>query len=51
MAAAAARPLFRLTGDHLPRDPADHLEAVGLTVDRFARSKWGIVEEVIAHSV
>ncbi|MBI3970661.1 MAG: class I SAM-dependent methyltransferase [Chloroflexi bacterium] len=41
-------PLARLTGDHLLRDPLDHLGAAGFSVERCDRSKWGIVEEVVA---
>lgn len=41
-------PLARLSGDHLLRDPLDHLAAVGFAVERCARSKWGFIEEVVA---
>ncbi|MBI3970058.1 MAG: methyltransferase domain-containing protein [Chloroflexi bacterium] len=41
-------PLARLVGDHLLRDPLDHLGAVGFRVERCDRSKWGFIEEVVA---
>jgi ubiquinone/menaquinone biosynthesis C-methylase UbiE len=42
-------PLARLSGgDHLLRDPLDHLAVTGFQLVHCARSKWGIVEEVIA---
>lgn len=41
--------LVRLAGDHLLRDPLDHLEPLGFAVGQCARSKWGIVERVVAH--
>jgi ubiquinone/menaquinone biosynthesis C-methylase UbiE len=42
-------PLFRrLAGDHLLRDPLDHLESVGFRVERSDRSKWGFIEEIVA---
>lgn len=40
--------LARLTGVHLLRDPLDYLGAVGFTVERCARSRWGIIEDVVA---
>ncbi len=42
-------PLFvRLGADHLLREPLDHLEDVGLEVERLERSKLGIVERLSA---
>jgi len=42
-------PLFvRFQADHLLREPLDHLEDAGLEVERLERSKWGIVERVLA---
>jgi ubiquinone/menaquinone biosynthesis C-methylase UbiE len=41
-------PLFGLVGDHLLRDPLDHLAATGFRVERCDRSKWGIIQEVVA---
>jgi SAM-dependent methyltransferase len=41
-------PLFRLSQDNLLRDPMDHLSAVGFRVDHCSRSKWGVIEEVVA---
>jgi ubiquinone/menaquinone biosynthesis C-methylase UbiE len=38
----------RLGGDHLTREPLDHLEAEGFTVEEVKRSKLGIVELVRA---
>jgi ubiquinone/menaquinone biosynthesis C-methylase UbiE len=38
----------RFAADHLVREPLDHLEAEGFQVERVERSKWGIVERVIA---
>ena len=37
------------TGDHLLRDPLDHLEAAGFVVDHTARSRLGVIERVLAH--
>jgi ubiquinone/menaquinone biosynthesis C-methylase UbiE len=42
--------LQRIYGDHLLRDPLDHLESVGFTVARVERSRLGIVERVWAHA-
>jgi ubiquinone/menaquinone biosynthesis C-methylase UbiE len=36
--------LLWLEGDHLLREPVDHLVAEGFEVERLERSKWGIVE-------
>jgi ubiquinone/menaquinone biosynthesis C-methylase UbiE len=42
-------PLARLSGgDHLLRDPLDHLTETGFQLVHCAQSKWGIVEEVVA---
>ena len=38
----------RFEADHLTRDPLDHLEPVGFRVEQVDRSKWGIVECVLA---
>jgi ubiquinone/menaquinone biosynthesis C-methylase UbiE len=38
----------RFEADHLVREPLDHLEAEGFEVERVERSKWGIVERVVA---
>jgi ubiquinone/menaquinone biosynthesis C-methylase UbiE len=38
----------RFEADHLLREPLDHLEAAGFAVERLERSKWGIVERVVA---
>ena len=45
----AIEPLtVRLEGDHLTREPLDHLGPVGFQVEQVERSKWGIVERVSA---
>jgi ubiquinone/menaquinone biosynthesis C-methylase UbiE len=42
-------PLFlRFEHDHLTREPLEHLEAAGFTIERLERSKLGIVERVAA---
>jgi ubiquinone/menaquinone biosynthesis C-methylase UbiE len=38
----------RLQGDHMLREPLDHLRAEGFEIERVERSKWGIVERVSA---
>lgn len=38
----------RFEADHLLREPLDHLEPEGFEVERVERSKWGIVERVVA---
>jgi ubiquinone/menaquinone biosynthesis C-methylase UbiE len=38
----------RFEGDHMVREPVEHLRAVGFKVDRLERSKLGIVERVAA---
>ncbi len=40
--------MVRLASDHLTRDPVDHLEGVGFHLERCERSKWGLVEMVVA---
>ena len=43
-------PLFvRFEGDHIVREPLEHLRAEGFAVERLERSKLGIVERVAAH--
>jgi ubiquinone/menaquinone biosynthesis C-methylase UbiE len=39
----------RFEGDHLLREPLDHLHAEGFVIDRLERSKLGIVERIAAH--
>jgi hypothetical protein len=34
----------RLEGDHMTREPLDHVEPIGFRVEQLQRSKWGIVE-------
>ena len=38
----------RTVGDHLMREPLEHLQAEGFRVERFERLKWGIVERLAA---
>lgn len=38
----------RFAADHLLRDPLDSLETEGFIVEQAERSKWGIVERVVA---
>jgi ubiquinone/menaquinone biosynthesis C-methylase UbiE len=38
----------RFTGVHLLRDPLDYLGATGFTVERCRRTRWGVIEEVVA---
>jgi ubiquinone/menaquinone biosynthesis C-methylase UbiE len=39
----------RFGGDHLTREPLEHLQAEGFTIDEVKRSRVGIVELVRAH--
>jgi ubiquinone/menaquinone biosynthesis C-methylase UbiE len=42
-------PIFvRCYGDHLLREPLDHLAAAGFVVDRVERSKGGMIERLVA---
>ena len=44
-------PLFvRCYGDHLLREPLDHLAAAGFVVERVERSKGGMIERIVARS-
>jgi ubiquinone/menaquinone biosynthesis C-methylase UbiE len=38
----------RFEGDHLVREPLEHLRAEAFTVQQFERLKWGIVERAVA---
>lgn len=38
----------RFEADHLTREPLEHLGAVGFEVEEQERSKWGIVERLLA---
>ena len=40
--------LLRFAGDHLLREPLDHLRAEGFEIERLERSKLGVVERVAA---
>jgi SAM-dependent methyltransferase len=39
---------IRMDGDHLLRDPADHLPAAGFAIESLERGRFGIVERVVA---
>ena len=39
----------RFAADHLTREPLELLDGVGFEVEEMERSKWGIVERVLAH--
>lgn len=39
---------LRAAGDHLLREPLEHLAAEGFVVEELERSRWGIVERVSA---
>lgn len=41
--------MVRFHGDHVVREPLEHLRGEGFVVDRVERLKWGIVERVAAH--
>lgn len=43
--------LLRIAGDHLLRDPVDHLAAAGFAIDRVERSRLGVLERVRARPV
>jgi len=38
----------RFEGDHLVREPLEYLRPAGFEIEHLERSKWGIVERVIA---
>jgi hypothetical protein len=38
----------RFEADHLVREPLDYLADVGFEIESVARSRWGIVERVLA---
>jgi len=39
---------IRFAADHLTREPLEYLGAAGFEVEELERSKWGIVERVLA---
>ena len=39
----------RFQGDHMVREPLEHLRAKRFVIDDVSRSKLGIVERVVAH--
>ena len=39
----------RFEGDHLLREPLEHVRAEQLQIDQMERSKWGIVERLTAY--
>ena len=44
-----AEPLMvRFEHDHLLRDPLDHIEALEFTLETCERTKWGLVERLVA---
>ncbi|MGZ4335321.1 MAG: class I SAM-dependent methyltransferase [Gaiellaceae bacterium] len=43
--------MHRIAGDHLLRDPLDHLEEAGFAVERLERSRLGVLERVRARAV
>ena len=40
----------RFSADHLLREPLDHLAAAGFVVEHSERSKWGIIERIVART-
>jgi ubiquinone/menaquinone biosynthesis C-methylase UbiE len=38
----------RFEGDHLVREPLEYLQPAGFQVEHLERSKWGVVERVVA---
>jgi ubiquinone/menaquinone biosynthesis C-methylase UbiE len=38
----------RFAGDHLVREPLEYLRPAGFEIEHLERSKWGIVERVVA---
>jgi ubiquinone/menaquinone biosynthesis C-methylase UbiE len=38
----------RFEGDHLVREPLDYLRPAGFQIEELERSKWGIVERLVA---
>lgn len=43
--------MSRIAGDHLLRDPLDHLEGTGFRVEHVVRSRLGVLERVRARAV
>jgi ubiquinone/menaquinone biosynthesis C-methylase UbiE len=44
-------PLFvRCYGDHLLREPLNHLAAAGFVIERVERSKWGTIDRLVART-
>jgi ubiquinone/menaquinone biosynthesis C-methylase UbiE len=43
--------MSRIAGDHLLRDPLDHLEGTGFRVEHVERSRLGVLERVRARAV
>jgi len=39
---------IRMQADHLTRDPVDYLAGLGFEIERLERSKWGLVERLVA---
>lgn len=40
----------RIAADHLTREPLDYLAAEGFEIEQLERSKWGIVQRVVARN-
>jgi ubiquinone/menaquinone biosynthesis C-methylase UbiE len=43
--------MVRFEGDHLLREPLEHVRAEGLVIDELQRTRLGIVERLAAHKV
>jgi hypothetical protein len=40
--------MVRFENDHLLRDPLDHLADLGFRIETCERSKWGVMERLVA---
>jgi hypothetical protein len=38
----------RFEGDHIAREPLDYIGPAGFEIEHLERSKWGIVERLVA---
>jgi ubiquinone/menaquinone biosynthesis C-methylase UbiE len=43
--------MSRVEADHLLRDPLDHLAEIGFAIELSERSRWGIIELLVARKV
>ena len=41
-------PMVALTADHVLRDPADHLSSLGIRVKDSTRTRWGVIQQLVA---